>query len=64
MIIDTRKEPFTPSGAYVPYSVTRGPGGLIVSCARDGDIRGACRACIFKRCCQPNTGIRGKAAGR
>ncbi|MBI5872717.1 MAG: hypothetical protein HZB36_01040 [Candidatus Omnitrophica bacterium] len=57
MIIDTRRPAFTPNKQYIPYSVTRGSGGLIISCAALS-CRKYCRACIFKNCCQLHTGIK------
>ena len=57
MIINTSRPAFTPQKQYIPYSVTRGPGGLIISCAALSG-RKYCRACIFKNCCQLHTGIK------
>jgi len=63
MIINTNKTPFTPAGGYIPLSVTRGPNGRIVSCARDGNIRAACRLCIFRHCCRLENGAQGERRG-
>lgn len=57
MIIDTRRPAFMPNKQYIPYSVTRGPGGLIISCVSLVG-RKYCQACIFKNCCQLHTGIK------
>ena len=57
MIIDTRRLAFTPNKQYIPYVVTRGPGGLIINCMVLSG-RKDCWACIFKNCCQMHTGIK------